>query len=147
MAKFGSLYIGVKPDNDDNALMLQYFKYFCLRRLAFAGLVAFGQDYLVFQVMLMTHLCLFMSAYAIVKKPMEVYLNNLVFIGNELFLLFSSYFILTFSLYVPALQIRYDFGFAYLVIFGLTTAWNITLLMILVIRDIYEMFRLRKVKK
>lgn len=46
-AKFGTLYIGVKPDNNENNLMLQYFKYYCLRRLAFAGIVAFCQDSLV----------------------------------------------------------------------------------------------------
>ena len=88
-----------------------------------------------------------MSAYSIVQQPMEVQLNNLVFIANELFLLFSSYFILTFSLYVPALEIRYDFGFVYLVMFGVTTAWNIVLLILLVIRDICEVLRKKKVQK
>lgn len=88
-----------------------------------------------------------MAAYSIIQWPMEVYLNNLVFTANELFLLFSSYFIMTFSLYVPDLETRYNYGFAYIAIFGFTTAFNIVLLLILVIRDIYEVFRLKKVKK
>ena len=88
-----------------------------------------------------------MAAYSIIQWPMEVYLNNLVFTANELFLLFSSYFIMTFSLYIPDLETRYNYGFAYIAIFGFTTAFNIVLLLILVIRDIYEVFRLKKVKK
>ena len=74
------------------------------------------------------------------------FLNDLTYIGNELFLLFSSYFILLFTLRVPEIEQRYNFGYLYLTIFAITTAWNFIMLLIILAHDLKDGLRLKSMK-
>ena len=74
------------------------------------------------------------------------FLNDLTYIGNEMFLLFSSYFILLFTLRVPEIEQRYNFGYLYLGIFAIVTAWNFVMLLIVLANDLKEGLRLKSLK-
>ena len=145
MAKYGSLYAQVEYESHKEAL--KYTWYFCIRRLVFGAIIAFLTDVLVIQVLLLTELTLLMAAWGVAETPMINFLNDLAFIANELILLFSSYFVLLFSRYVPDLLKRYNFGFFYLTIFVITTAFNLILLITILCHDFKQSLRLKALKK
>ena len=145
MARYGSLYASVEYDSHKEAL--KYTWYFCIRRLAFAALIAFFSDWLVIQVLLLTKLGLVMASWGIATTPMINFLNDLAFIANELILLFSSYFILVFSFYVPGVGDRYGFGYVYLTFFGITSVFNLIMLIMILTLDFMDLYRLKKLKK
>ena len=105
IAKYGSLYASVEYESHKEAL--KYTWYFCIRRIAFAAMIAFLSDYLVIQILLLTELGLLMASWGVAETPMTNFMNDLTFIANEWVLLFSSYFILVFSMYVPTVESKY----------------------------------------
>ena len=88
-----------------------------------------------------------MASWGIATTPMINFLNDLAFIANELILLFSSYFILVFSFYVPNVDQRYCFGFVYLTFFLLTTVFNLIMLIVILSMDFADALKWRKLKK
>ena len=139
------MYACVEYDNHPEAM--KYCWYFCFRRLAFGIFIVFLQDCVVLQVLLLTNLSLLMTSWAVAIKPMLNFLNDIVFIANEMILLLCCYFILVFTEYVPTFEDRYTFGYIYLAFFGITTIFNFALLIIILITDIYEAIKRIKLKK
>ena len=77
-----------------------------------------------------------MTAWGIATTPMMDFLNDLALIANENILLFSSYFVLLFTHYVPSAKNQKYFGVMYLVFLGLATVFNVVMLIVLVMNDV-----------
>ena len=142
---YGSLYTKVEIYNHNEAL--KYTFYFCLRRMAAAAVIAFGQSSIVLQVFLLVQLALLMTSWAISVKPMCDSPNNLVFIANELVILVSSYLVLLFTGFVPSVEERYQFGFMYIGIFLVESALNLFMFVYISTKDLIQSYRLKKRKK
>ena len=72
-----------------NKEALNYTMYFCIRRLVFAIIIVFCSKSIVLQVLLLEYSSLFMTSWAIKNKPMRGALHNILFIANELIVMFS----------------------------------------------------------
>ena len=131
---YGSLYTKVQIYNHSEAL--KYTFYFCLRRMASAAVIAFGQSSIVLQVFLLVQLALLMTSWAISAKPMSDAPNNLIFITNELVILVSSYLVLLFTGFVPSVEERYQFGSMYIGIFLIESAVNLILFLYISVKDL-----------
>ena len=92
-------------------------------------------------------MALIMSGWAIKNKPMIDKLNNIVLITNELVILFSSYFVLVFSDYVPRVEQRYKFGYLYLAFFLFESLVNVLMLLVILKRDFSLMLKRRQLRK
>ena len=144
-ASYGSLYSKVEIYKHAEALKFTF--YFCVRRMINATIIAFLQSSIVFQVLVLVQVALVMTTWAIKTKPMIDTASNLVFITNELLILLSSYLVLLFSGYVPSVEQKYQFGFMFISIFLIESAFNLLVFIYSTGKDMIKSWRLAKARK
>ena len=123
---YGSLYVPAWADYGPT-LLIPFF--FCLRRLLTATIVVWITVNFYVQVIFLSWLCLFMTAWSLETLPMDNKTSNFVFIFNEHVVLFACDFLLVFSDYVTNYISRYNLGFLYLAFFYLSCAVNVYLML------------------
>ena len=78
---------------------------------------------------------------------MDSQINNAIFIFNEHFILFACDFVIIFSDYTPSITERHKLGYFYIAFILLSIAVNLVLIIYIVIIDIKNWLRLRKLRK
>ena len=77
------------------------------------------------QIVLITWLNLFMSAWALRNLPMDSDIGNLLLCFNEFFIVLSCDLLIIFTDFVPDYVNRYYLGYIYLSLFYASIAFNV----------------------
>ena len=113
----------------------------------FALIIAFLQESVVFQVLLLVQGSLAMTCWVINSRPMIDRESNAALITNELVILVGTYLILLFSGYVPTAEDEYKFGYMFLAVFSLVTAVNVIVFLVISIKEIIRSIKTWRAKK
>ena len=100
--------------------------FFCLRRIAVAFTTIFAKQ-LIVQIYVNVFASLLMLGFFINMRPMEERLQNRIETANEVFTLFSNYFMIMFTDFIPDLEYRYSLGFKAIAIILIVVGLNILL--------------------
>lgn len=103
------------------------------------------------QIVICDILSTLLLIFFLVVRPMVDGLNNVVQFVNELVVLYSVWFILLFTAFVPQPEIRYDLANYFLYIIGIDCCLNVLVLLFEIFRGIYNAIKTaiakRKAKK
>jgi hypothetical protein len=120
--RFESLYLNVDTTIDKSILMISLFVF---RRLVYSVNIVFLAGSTIAQLYLQFFCSLFMVIFFVTVKPLNQPFLNRMEIFNELCLLGCSYFLFTFTDFVPDTQTRYLLGWAFvgLAVFNIGANW------------------------
>ena len=90
---------------------------------------------------------LFFLSYLMLYEPMEAYHYDLTAIVNEYVLLFSFYYCLLFTDYVPEPETRYMFGQNFLILLYVDLALNLLALVYEIFRQVFITCRRKRMKR
>lgn len=137
--KFGALYLGLNPMS---SIMYMISTFFCIRRFLLALVTLFTENLLIVQLYIATFGSLLTLKLYIWASPMSSRNQNRIEKLNEVFTLFSTYFMISFTDFIQSVEYRYSLGFK-AVVFILTI---ITINMAFVFYDQFTSLRIAYLK-
>ncbi len=120
-AHFGSLYSGLDVEKQINA---QFTTLFLLRRLIVGLTIAFFRTYYFVQLEILMMSSLFCLCFIFLFMPYKTWLNNVVEMLNECFVILTVYIMHGFSFFIPSRRVRYDIGWVYIGVVGVVFLLN-----------------------
>jgi hypothetical protein len=136
---FGSLCSGLDVEKQINA---QFTTLFLLRRLIVGVTIAFFKTYYFVQLEILMVSSLFCLCFILLCMPYKTWLNNVVEMLNECFVILTVYIMHGFSFFIPSRRVRYDIGWVYIGVVGVVFLLNTAVIIQKVV-----LFVLLKIKK
>lgn len=101
---------------------------FLLRRLIVGVTIAFFRTYYFVQLEILMVTSLFCLCFILLFKPYKTWLNNMVEMLNECFVILTVYIMHGFSFFIPSRKVRYDIGWFYISVVGIVFLLNLAVI-------------------
>ena len=111
--------------------------FFMLRRMVFVGIAFMLAQWPVFQLVGQFYLNTLMIIYLLWCWPLETNFSTLVEVFNEVTAMWMLYFMLTFTDWVPDIELRYQTGWVFIGIFCL----NLSVHILFLLKDLKDSIR------
>jgi len=101
---------------------------FLLRRLIVGVTIAFFRTYYFVQLEILMVTSLLCLCFILLFKPYKTWLNNMVEMLNECFVILTVYIMHGFSFFIPSRKVRYDIGWFYISVVGIVFLLNLAVI-------------------
>ena len=113
---------------------------FCVRRLLVALFTVFSKKPLVINIYIIIYTSLFIIRFYFDKKPMLTSTLNKIELLNEIFQLFSNYFMFLFTDFIGDVEFRYQIGYWFIGYVSLVFLVNLSI----IVADMFTDIRLKR---